>query len=138
MDQEVFERQASGFPSGLLASARSPIDIIADIIPRGDGCRPQRKRVLFVDDSLGGGFDLPDVANARFITRAIIAAIRRYLRAGKSPKEIAVLTKEPYKNIQMIIYRYPVVHRDFVETYFLRNPHKTDLPRKMANSLREV
>ncbi len=81
---------------------------------------------------------MPEVKNARVITKAIIAAIVRGLRAGKSPKEIANLTGETYANVQIIIHRYRDVHSVFVKTYHLRNPHKEMLPPKMANSLREV
>jgi hypothetical protein len=81
---------------------------------------------------------LPEICNARSLTKAIIAAIKRGLKAGKSPKEIAMLTGESYKNIQMILYRYPEVHKVYVETYFKRNPHKEELPPRLANALREV
>ncbi len=81
---------------------------------------------------------MPQVKNAREITKAIIAEIVRHLRSGKSPKEIAVMTGESYANIQIIIHRYREVHQVFVKTYHLRNPHRETMPPKMANSLREV
>lgn len=98
-----------------------------------------KKGYSFVDfrGGLGGGV-LPEVKDARFITKAIIAAIIRGLRAGKSPKEIAALTGETPHNIRILIYRYREVHHEFVKTYSLRNPHLDGPPPKMANSLREV
>lgn len=81
---------------------------------------------------------MPEVERARFITKAIIASIVRGLRSGKSPKEIATLTGETHENIRVIIHRYRDVHDVFVKTYSLRNPHKDNVPPKMANSLREV
>lgn len=86
----------------------------------------------------GGVHRLPEIENARFITKAIIAEIIRGLRSGKSPKEIAKVTGETWINVQLIIHRYREVHDIFVQTYHLRNPHKEAVPPKMANSLREV
>ncbi len=86
----------------------------------------------------GGVHNLPEIENARFITKAIIAEIIRGLRSGKSPKEIARLTGESWINIQVIIHRYREVHDIFVQTYPIRNPHKDATPPKMASSLREV
>ncbi len=81
---------------------------------------------------------MPDIENARFITKAIIAEITRYLRSGKCPKEIAKLTGETIYNVYTIINRYKEVHDVFVKTYRLRNPHRDGAPPKMASSLREV
>lgn len=89
-------------------------------------------------DFPGGDCFLPELRNARDITKAIIAVIVRGLRAGKSPKEIAMMSGETHANIQIIIHRYRDVHDVFIKTYRLRNPHKETLPPKMAHSLREV
>lgn len=86
----------------------------------------------------GGVFDVPEVAKARFVTKAIIAAIVRGLRSGKAPKEIAQLTGESPENIRLLIHRYRTVHDIFVRTYPLRHPDKESLPKKMAGSLSEV
>jgi hypothetical protein len=94
--------------------------------------------VLWTERLRAGGLLIPAVAQARLITKAIIAAIVRGLRSGKSPKEIAMMTGETHENVRVIIHRYREVHAIFVATYHKRNPHKESVPPKMANSIREV
>lgn len=84
------------------------------------------------------GVCLPEIAKARLITKPIIAAIIRGLRAGKSPKEIMAMTGSSYEYIRLLMYRYPEVHKVFLETYRLRHPDKEDLPPRYKTSLREV
>lgn len=84
------------------------------------------------------GGRLPEIENARLITKAIIAEIIRGLRTGKSPKEISVRIGESVQNVWVIIHRYRGVHDIFVETHPLRYPHKDTIPPKMLSSLREV
>lgn len=86
----------------------------------------------------GGVHHLPAIEKARFITRAIIAEIIRYLRSGKSIKEIVMLTKETHENVRIILHRYPEVHKIYVDTRSLRHTDKEPTVKPSTTHLREV
>ncbi len=54
----------------------------------------------------------------------------RYLRAGKPPKEIAMLIHKSTSAIWLMIYRYQEVKTAYVDTYRLRYPHKEEPPAR--------
>lgn len=73
-----------------------------------------------------GGWGMP-----REETKIEIAVIVRYLRGGKSPKEIAYIMQRPYETIRKMIQRYQEIRSVYVESYALRYPEKTMPPMRL-------
>jgi hypothetical protein len=52
----------------------------------------------------------------------------RYLRAGKSPKEIGILIHKSTATIWLMAHRYEEVKQAYRDTYPLRYPHRAEEP----------
>ncbi len=59
----------------------------------------------------------------------------RYLRAGKSPKEIGILIHKSTATIWLMVHRYTEVKEAYRDTYPLRYPHKEEPPARFQKAV---
>lgn len=69
------------------------------------------------------------------LSKEMIVVVR-YLKSGKSPKEIAFLIHRSSWAVWKIIERYQEIRRVYVRAYPLRYPNRDKAPAKIINPLR--